>query len=142
MRDWRTILRPDLDGYEDRAHGQYGQNRQRGGDSVNSVHISKARHAPTSPDPSQEEAVVPTPAAVTIESMAKRSDVVLEPAASNARPVFWEDATGQILGPAVPEYLGRTGSGHMERFWVIVTYEGSIRWIRDDRLRRRPVSHP
>ena len=61
-------------------------------------------------------------------------DVVVEPAAMNARPVYWEGVTGDLLGPAVPEYLGRTGSGHEERFWVVVRYQNSIRWIRADRL--------
>ncbi len=63
-------------------------------------------------------------------------DVVLEPAASNARPVYWEGVKGTILGPAVPEFFAKVGTRPSERFWVVVIYQGSIRWVRDDRLRR------
>ena len=56
---------------------------------------------------------------------------VCQPAAPNARAIYWETGDGRILGPAVPEFLGRDGS----TFWVSVTFEGQIRWINADRLR-------
>lgn len=61
------------------------------------------------------------------------SEIVIEPAATNPRPVYWECGTGEILGPAVPEYLARDG----ETFWIVTTFEGQIRWINADRLRSR-----
>lgn len=70
----------------------------------------------------QTDASAPTPEGVKIE-----------PAAPNARPVYWETGTGEILGPAVPEFLARDG----ESFWVSLTFEGQIRWINADRLRSR-----
>jgi len=61
--------------------------------------------------------------------------VVMEPAAAKARPVYWEAAAGQILGPAVPEFLAQV----REHFWVVVQYDGAPRWIRSDRLRSKPA---
>lgn len=65
------------------------------------------------------------------------SPVTIEPAASNARPVYWENADGVILGPAIPEYLARVQECGSDAFWVIVTHDGLPRWIRSDRLRSR-----
>lgn len=61
------------------------------------------------------------------------SQPVIEPAASNAKPIYWEHAEGRILGPAVPEFLAQVG----EQFWVVVQYDGVPRWIRADRLRSK-----
>ena len=63
--------------------------------------------------------------------------IVLEPASATARPIYWESMDGTWYGPAIPEYLERTGTGDHEQFWVITTYQGAIRWIRADRLRSR-----
>lgn len=57
----------------------------------------------------------------------------LQPAAPNTRPIYWETGDGRIVGPAVPEFLGRDGSS----FWISTTFEGQIRWINADRLRSR-----
>jgi len=59
--------------------------------------------------------------------------VLIEPAAVNARPVYWETANGRILGPAVPECLAQVGA----EFWIVATFEDQPRWIRADRLRSR-----
>lgn len=59
--------------------------------------------------------------------------IQIEPATPNARPIYWETGDGRILGPAVPEFLGRDG----DTFWVSVTFEGQIRWINADRLRSK-----
>ena len=53
-----------------------------------------------------------------------REPITIEPAAVKARPVYWERATGEIVGPAKVTYLARTGSGATERYWVIVEFEG------------------
>lgn len=58
---------------------------------------------------------------------------LIEPAAPNARPVYWENADGVILGPAVPEFLAQAG----QQFWVIVQHEAMPRWVRADRLRSK-----
>lgn len=63
--------------------------------------------------------------------------VVIEPAANNARQVFWEQADGRILGPAVPEFLAKVGDGPRATFWIVVTHDGQPRWVRSDRLRSR-----
>ena len=59
--------------------------------------------------------------------------VLIEPAATNAKPIYWETAIGHIVGPAVPEFLAQVG----EEFWIVTTYEAQPRWIRSDRLRSR-----
>ena len=46
-------------------------------------------------------------------------------------PVYWEDARGVIVGPAIPEFVARVG----ETVWIVTTYEGLPRWINSDRLR-------
>jgi hypothetical protein len=66
-------------------------------------------------------------------------EVVIEPASPTARPVYWESEDGTWHGPVKPEYLGRTGSGDKEQFWVIVSYKGTVRWIWSDLLRSRQV---
>lgn len=64
--------------------------------------------------------------------------VVLEAASPTARPVYWQDAIGRILGPAQPEFLAQVGPGLPRTdFWVVVAWEGLPRWIRADRLRNK-----
>ncbi|MFO0777582.1 MAG: hypothetical protein U0223_08245 [Nitrospira sp.] len=59
--------------------------------------------------------------------------LVSEPAAPHARPIFWETGEGRILGPATPEFLGKSGG----QFWIVTTFEVQIRWINADRLRSK-----
>ena len=47
--------------------------------------------------------------------------------------IYWEAGTGEILGPATPEYFAR--HGHSD--WIVITFEGQPRWIHADRLRSR-----
>jgi hypothetical protein len=65
------------------------------------------------------------------------SGPVIEPAerpdGQPMTPIYWENGTGHILGPAVPEYLAKDG----ETFWIVTMFEGQIRWINADRLRSR-----
>lgn len=67
--------------------------------------------------------------------------VIVEPAlkadGSPLTPVYWESATGQILGPAVPEFFGAVGVGEATTFWIVTTYQGETRWIRSDLLRTK-----
>ena len=64
--------------------------------------------------------------------------VVIEPAAANARPVYWEGSEGKLCGPATPEFLAKTDTGEEERFWVLVTFEGTIRLVWSEILRAKP----
>ena len=75
------------------------------------------------------------PAKVVTDPDRISNKTVIEPAAPNARPVYWEAADGQILGPAGPESLAMVGSGQTAAFWVVVTYDGSPRWVQSERLR-------
>ena len=92
-------------------------------------------HAPLVATPSPDEAFLE--AAATMPPPQAAENIVMETAASNARPVYWETADTRILGPAVPEYLAMVGTGPTGSFWVIVTYRGMPRWINADRLRSR-----
>lgn len=58
---------------------------------------------------------------------------VIEPATPNAKPIYWETGDGHILGPAIPEFLGRDG----ETFWIVTTFENGTWWINADRLRSK-----
>ncbi|MDK2743222.1 MAG: hypothetical protein NDI90_09920 [Nitrospira sp. BO4] len=59
--------------------------------------------------------------------------IEIQPAEVNAKAAYWETGDGRILGPAVPEFFLRDG----EEYWISVTFEGNIRFIRDDLLRSR-----
>lgn len=72
----------------------------------------------------------PEPPASRIRAVA---DLKIEPAASDAKAIYWQASTGRILGPAVPEFLARDGS----TFWISTTFNGQILWIDADRLRSR-----
>lgn len=67
----------------------------------------------------------------------REEPIEIQPAAPTARPIYWESMDGTWHGPVKPEFLGRTGSGDREQFWVIVTYKGGIRWVCADLLRSR-----
>lgn len=68
---------------------------------------------------------------------APRRDVIVElavrPDGTPLSPIYWEDAKGCILGPAVPKLMIQTNG----EFWLAVVYDGQNRWIRSDRLRNR-----
>ena len=57
--------------------------------------------------------------------------IIIEAAAANPKPVYWETVTGRILGPTLPEFLAQVG----DQFWIVTTFEDHPRWIRSDRLR-------
>jgi len=60
--------------------------------------------------------------------------IVIEPTHPNPRPIYSESITGELLGPAEPEFLAQVGEGEQATFWVIATFAGIPRWIRSDRL--------
>lgn len=59
--------------------------------------------------------------------------LVIEPAAPNGRPIYFEGADGRILGPAQPEFLAMSEG----QFWVVVSLHRAPRRISADRLRSR-----
>jgi hypothetical protein len=63
--------------------------------------------------------------------------VTIEPAqrpdGSPLSAIYWESGAGQILGPAVPEFLAR----EKEAFWIVTTLQGQTRWINADCLRSK-----
>jgi hypothetical protein len=61
--------------------------------------------------------------------------VCVEPAATNARPVYWQAKDGCIYGSGKPEFLARVGYGNAVRLFVLVQHEGQLRFIESDRLR-------
>lgn len=73
------------------------------------------------------------PPSSRVSRTGSHTDIIIEPAAPNARPVYWQTGDGRILGPAVPEFFLRDGEG----YWISVTFKGHVRFIRDDRLRSR-----
>ena len=70
------------------------------------------------------------------ERSRERGDVVIEPAATNARQVYWERATG-IVGPAQPEFLAMVGTGLGASYWVVAQFEGAPVWINAAALRSK-----
>jgi hypothetical protein len=65
------------------------------------------------------------------------SPIELCDASPTARPIYWKSPDGTWCGPATPEFLDRVGTGSQERFWIVTTYQGAIRWVRSDLLRNR-----
>ena len=72
-----------------------------------------------------------------VAALQAAENVVIEPAAVNPRPVYWERADLSIVGPGRPEFLAKVGTGATERFWVIVEFQGQPAWVRSDQLRSR-----
>lgn len=82
-------------------------------------------------------------AAKLLARAGSRCRIVLEPiaievAAPNAKPIFWERGTGEILGPATPEFLAQVGLGVKSTdLWVVADFAGMPVWVRTDRLRTK-----
>lgn len=78
-----------------------------------------------------------TPTKVTGKIEKESSPPIIEPAmkpgGSPLSPIYWQTGTGEILGPAIPEFHAK--SGH--QFWIVTTFKGDIRWINADRLRSK-----
>jgi hypothetical protein len=74
---------------------------------------------------------VPTPAAAT--SRAIVYEPATKPDGSPLLSIYWLSGDGRILGPAIPEFLARSG----EQFWIVTTFEGLARWINANFLRSK-----
>jgi len=66
-----------------------------------------------------------------------QTETVIEPAATNARPVYWERADMSIVGPGTPEFLARVANGPRPSYWVVAIYEGKPVWINSTQLRSK-----
>jgi hypothetical protein len=65
------------------------------------------------------------------------NEILIEPAAPNARPIYWERATTEIVGPARPEFLARVGTGPKAQYWVVAEFHGQPVWINSIVLRSK-----
>ena len=72
-----------------------------------------------------------------VAALQAAENIVIEPAAANPRPVYWERGDLSIVGPGRPEFLAKVGTGATERFWVIVEYQGHAIWVQSNQLRSR-----
>jgi len=64
-------------------------------------------------------------------------EVLVEPAAANARPVYWQRPDGRIQGRGKPEFLARVGAEANERFWIVLRFQIIVCWISSNQLRSR-----
>jgi len=63
------------------------------------------------------------------------STVTVEPAACR-RLVYWESASGSLLGPATVSYFARVVEPDgREAFWLCVEFRDGWRWLHESRLR-------
>ena len=63
--------------------------------------------------------------------------VLIEPAAPNPRPVYWERADTSIVGPGRPEFLAKVGEGPRATYWVVAQFQGVPVWINSIMLRSK-----
>jgi hypothetical protein len=63
--------------------------------------------------------------------------ITIEPAHPNARPVYWERGTREIVGPATPEFLARVGTGPNATYWVVAQFKELPVWINSTVLRSK-----
>jgi hypothetical protein len=63
--------------------------------------------------------------------------IVIEPAAANPRPIYWERADLSIVGPGRPEFLAKVGEGLRVTYWVVAQFQGMPVWINASMLRSK-----
>jgi hypothetical protein len=59
--------------------------------------------------------------------------IVIDPPNEKARPIYFENVFGRIVGPIIPEFLAKVGND----FWIVSTFHGDAIWINSDRLRSK-----
>lgn len=64
-------------------------------------------------------------------------NIVIEPAAANPRPIYWERADLSIVGPGRPEFLAKVGEGPRATYWVVAQFQGAPVWINSIVLRSK-----
>ena len=92
-------------------------------------------HAPLIATPSHKEAFSETAAPMPPPQAAE--NIVIEPAAENPRPVYWERADLSIVGPGRPEFLAKVGDGPRATYWVVAQFQGGPVWINSIVLRSK-----
>jgi hypothetical protein len=68
-----------------------------------------------------------------IENEPVTIEPAMKPNGGPLSPIYWQTGTGEILGPAIPEFHAK--SGH--QFWIVTTFKENIRSINADRLRSK-----
>lgn len=117
MIDWRTILQAP-------SAPQNTQNTQKGSDEGHFEDFGDFEYQSRPRLPALKR---PSPA----------EPITIEPAAQHAKPVYWEQADGSIVGGCKPEFLAKVGHGEQASFWIVTEHQGQARWVRSDRLRSR-----
>ena len=84
---------------------------------------------------SREEAL--TEASPPMPPLQAAENIVIEPAAANPRPVYWERADLSIVGPGRPEFLAKVGEGLRATYWVVAQFQGVPVWINSIMLRSK-----
>lgn len=92
-------------------------------------------HAPLIAAPSRDEAFSETAAPMLPPQVAE--NIMIEPAAENPRPVYWERADLSIVGPGRPEFLAKVGEGPRATYWVVAQFQGVPVWINSIVLRSK-----
>jgi hypothetical protein len=92
-------------------------------------------HAPLIATPSHDEAF--PEAAAPMPPPQAAENIVIEPAAENPRPVYWERADLSIVGPGWPEFLAKVGEGLLATYWVVAQFQGGPVWINSIVLRSK-----
>ncbi len=113
----------------DKARAILAHPRQRSSQEARTLEVRENNVPTTKP-------MIPTPAengSATSNAAPAIQSVEMQPAEPNAKIAYWETGDGSILGPAMPEFLGRDGNS----FWIVTTFRGQIRWINADRLRSK-----
>jgi hypothetical protein len=64
-------------------------------------------------------------------------EIIIEPAHRDARPVDWQSASGQIWGPAQPEFVAKVSDGPKASYWVVAEFQGQPIWINTAVLRSK-----
>jgi hypothetical protein len=78
-----------------------------------------------------------TPPDETSTALQDAETIVIEPAAANPRPVYWERSDLSIVGPGRPEFLAKVGSGPKASYWVVAQFQGGPVWINSIVLRSK-----
>ena len=72
-----------------------------------------------------------------VAALQAAENIVIEPAAENPRPVYWERADLSIVGPGRPEFLAKVGEGPRATYWVVAQFQGVPVWINSIVLRSK-----
>ena len=72
-----------------------------------------------------------------VAALQAAENIVIEPAAENPCPVYWERADLSIVGPGRTEFLAKVGEGLRATYWVVAQFQGMPVWINSIVLRSK-----